>query len=54
MMDVSDAELEAYRNKRSEDDKAEEHTSQSEALLNKTLKNAQLLNEAITAGTKQQ
>ena len=54
MMDVSDAELEAYRHKRSEDDKAEEHTSQSEALLNKTKKNAQLLNEALTAGAKQQ
>lgn len=54
MMDVSDAELEAYRHKRSEDDKAAEHTSQSKALLNKTKKNAQLLNEAITAGAKQQ
>ena len=54
MMDVSDAELEAYRHKRSEDDKAEEHTSQSKALLNKTQKNAQLLNEALTAGAKQQ
>ena len=54
MMDVSDAELEAYRHKRSEDDKAAERASQSEALSNKTKKNAQLLNEAITAGTKQQ
>lgn len=54
MMDVSDAELEAYRHKRSENAENAEIDNQRKALLDQAQKNTQLLNEALTAGAKQQ